>query len=205
MLYSFKSRRSRYHPPVSRAKLWLGYQLKTRDDLEQYIEPRITIHSNKRKTGAKLSQHKLITALLARSQSKVWWQAQLEWEFVAIYKGNGGDSCLCGHTPIIELCKLRNKLNHNNAIVGNCCVKRFLRLQTDLIFNAVKRIEKDSIKSVNLRTLNLAIREAWITEWEFDFYQRIHRKQFKNLTPKQASIKIDLNQKILRRIRTNKK
>ena len=152
-----------------------------------------------------MSQQKLITALLARSQSKIWWQAQLEWEFVTIYKGNGEDSCLCGHAPIIELCKLRNKLNENTAIVGNCCVKRFMNIQTDLIFAAVKRIERDSTKSVNVRTLNHAIREAWITEWEYDFYQRIHRKQFKNLTPKQASIKIELNQKILKRIRSNKK
>lgn len=152
-----------------------------------------------------MSQHKLITALLARSQSTVWWRARLEWEFVTLYKGNGDDSCLCGHTPIIELCKLRNKLNNNTAIVGNCCVKRFLNLQTDLIFDAVKRIERDSTKSVNLHTLTHAIREGWITEWEFNFYRQIHRKPFKKLSPKQASIKIDVNRKILRRIQNNAK
>ena len=152
-----------------------------------------------------MSQHKLITALLARSQSDLWREARLEWEFLTIYKGRGDDSCLCGHTPIIELCKLRNKLNDNTAIVGNCCVKRFLNIQTDLIFDAVKRIERDSTKSVNLRTLQQAISEAWITEWEFNFYKRIHKKQFRKLSPKQASIKMEVNRKILRRIRNNKK
>jgi len=161
--------------------------------------------SSHKETGAKLSQYKLVTALLALSQSQVWWQAKLEWEFVTVYKGKGKDSCLCGHTPIVELCKLRNRLNNNTAIVGNCCVKRFLNLQTDLIFDAVNRIEIDPIKSVNLRTLNQAISDAWITEWEYDFYKKILRKQSRKLSPKQASIKMEVNRKILRRIRNNKK
>ena len=152
-----------------------------------------------------MSQYKLITALLALSQSKVWWQAKLEWEFVTIYKGKGKDGCLCGHTPIVELCKLRNRLNNNTAIVGNCCVKRFLNLQTDLIFDAVNQIERDPKKSVNLRTLNQAISDAWITEWEYDFYKKILRKQSRKLSPKQTSIKMEVNRKILSRIRNNKK
>ena len=152
-----------------------------------------------------MSQYKLITALLALSQSKDWWRAKVEWEFVTVYKGKGKDSCLCGHTPIVELCKLGNKLNNNTAIVGNCCVKRFLNIQTDLIFDAVNRIERDPKKSVNLRTLNQAISNAWITEWEYDFYKKIFRKDSGKLSPKQVSIKMEVNRKILRRIRNNKK
>lgn len=152
-----------------------------------------------------MSQHKLITALLALSQSEVWRRAQREWEFVTIYKGNGEDSCLCGHTPIIELCEIRNKLNDSTAIVGNCCVKRFLNIQTDLIFDAVKRIERDPTRSVNLHTLNQAISEAWITEWEYDFYKQIQKKQFRKLSPKRAAKKIEVNHKILRRIRNHRR
>ena len=152
-----------------------------------------------------MSQHKLITALLALSQSDVWREAQLEWEFATIYRGQGDDSCLCGHTPIIELCKLRNKLNDNNAIVGNCCVKRFLNIQTDLIFDAVKRIERDHTRSVNLRTLNQAVREAWITKWEYDFYKQIHRKPFRKLSPNRAAKKMEVNRKILRLIRDSRR
>jgi hypothetical protein len=151
-----------------------------------------------------MSQYRLITALLARSQSKVWWQAQLEWEFVTVQRGDGKHGCLCGHSPIVNLCKLRNKLNMNTAIVGNCCVKRFLNLPTNSIFDAVKRIEQDPTRSVNLQTLNHVRGEAWITEWEYDFYRQIQRKQFKKLSPKRASIKIEINHKILRRIRNNK-
>ena len=152
-----------------------------------------------------MSQHRLITALLALSQSDVWREAQLEWEFATIYQGQGDDSCLCGHTPIIELCKLRNKLNANTAIVGNCCVKRFLNMQIDQIFDAVKRIERDPRRSVNLRTLNQAISEAWITEWEYDFYKQIQKKQFGKLSPKRAAKKIEVNHKILRRIRNRRR
>ena len=173
--------------------------------LDLHTEPRISLHSNRRQTGEKLSQHKLITALLALSQSDVWREAQLEWEFATIYQGQGDDSCLCGHTPIIELCKLRNKLNANTAIVGNCCVKRFFNIQTDLIFDAVKRIERDPTRSVNLRTLNQAVSEAWITRWEYDFYKQIHKKQYRKLSPKRAAIKIEVNHKILRRIRNNRR
>lgn len=153
----------------------------------------------------KMSQYRLTTALLARSQSKVWCQAQREWEFVTVQRGDGKDGCLCGHSPIVNLCKLRNKLNKNTAIVGNCCVKRFLNLPTNSIFDAVKRIEQDPTRSVNLQTLNHVRDEAWITEWEYDFYRQIQRKQFKKFSPKRASIKIEINHKILWRIRNNKK
>lgn len=175
------------------------------DLLDLPAEPRISIHFNIRKIGEKLSQHKLISALLARSQSDVWREARLEWEYVTLYKGRGQDSCLCGHTPIIELCEIRNKLNDNTAIVGNCCVKRFLNIQTDLIFHAVKRIERDHTRSVNLRTLNQAISEAWITEWEYDFYKKIQKKQFRKLSPKRAAKKIEVNHKILRRIHNRRR
>jgi len=62
--------------------------IRARDALALHLEPRITIYSYARKVGEKLSQHKLITELLARSQSDVWRQAQREWEFVTIYRGS---------------------------------------------------------------------------------------------------------------------
>jgi len=147
-----------------------------------------------------MSQHKLITEMLALSKSDYWVQAQDEWDFVEMHKGEGKDSCICGKTPIRYLCKLQNLFTHNTVIVGNCCVKQFWGFRADLIFAAVKRVNEDLTRSVNLPTLALAVRLKWITLWEYNFYTNIRGKAYENLSLNQAPIKDEINGKILRRI-----
>jgi hypothetical protein len=106
------------------------------------------------------------------------------------------DTCLCGHNPIIENCILRNRLNANQVLVGNCCVKKFIGLPSDKIFQAVKRIRKDIVKSLNEEAVQHAHERHWINQWERDFYFDVMRKR--NLSPKQATIKTRINEKVLR-------
>ena len=94
---------------------------------------------------------------------------------------------------------LSNRVNANQATVGNCCVKKFIGLPSDKIFEAMKRIRKDSAKSANAETIQHAFERHWINEWEKNFYFTIMRKR--NLTPKQAAKKEDINLRILQSLK----
>lgn len=94
-----------------------------------------------------MSEYKLTQAILQRSVASNWDEAKLEWNLEDMYEADEPDTCLCGHTPIIELCILRNRLNNNDALVGNCCVKKFIGLPSDKIFQALRRVRKDTEKA----------------------------------------------------------
>lgn len=52
-----------------------------------------------------------------------------------MYEVDEPDTCLCGHSPIIEICVLTNILNGKVAEVGNRCGKRFLPGQLSVEIN----------------------------------------------------------------------
>nr|WP_315232145.1 hypothetical protein [uncultured Albidiferax sp.] len=146
-----------------------------------------------------MSEYKLAAGIIALSSASGWDAAKLEWALYEVFEADEPDTCLCGHFPIIENCVLRNKTNGRLATVGNCCVKKFIGLPSDLIFQAVKRVRADSTKSLNGESLTHALDKGWINDWESDFYFRIMRKR--NLTAKQADKKWQINQKFLYNMR----
>ena len=149
-----------------------------------------------------MSEYQLTKEIVARSNAKAWDAAKLEWALEEVYEAEEPDTCLCGHFPIIEICVLRNKVNRNTAIVGNCCVKKFIGLPSDKIFQAVKRVRKDTEKSLNAEAVQHAVDRGWITEWEKDFYFDIMRKR--NLSPKQAAKKAQINEKFMHNMQRKK-
>lgn len=140
-----------------------------------------------------MSEYKLTTELLKLSQSQKWDEAKLEWELIDIERVEEPEECLCGHYPILEICLIKNSKTNNESRVGNCCVKKFNN-KSDKIFRSVAKIRKDIEKSVNAETLELAIRNRWISDKEYKFYMDIIRKR--NLSDKQLSWKKSINQKI---------
>ena len=86
-----------------------------------------------------MSQYKLSAEIVAQSEAQAWDEAKLEWKLDHIYWEEEPDTCLCGHYPINELCILRNAKNGNTALVGNCCVKKFMGLPSDKIFQSLKK------------------------------------------------------------------
>ena len=142
-----------------------------------------------------MSQQQLTTEILARSHSQEWATAKIEWLLEEIYEDESFDTCLCGHFPIREICLLRNKINQHLVKVGNCCVKKFIGLPSDKIFQAIKRIRKDSEKSLNTEAVQYALHRGWISAWEHDFYLDIMKKR--KLSPKQATKKTDIHAKFL--------
>ncbi|WP_409028537.1 hypothetical protein OX462_12315 [Janthinobacterium sp. SUN098] len=146
-----------------------------------------------------MSEYRLTTEIIERSEAANWDQAKLEWGLAEVYQADEPETCLCGHFPIVELCVLRNKLNASIATVGNCCVKKFLGLPSDLIFQAVKRVRADNDKSLNGESIEHAFGKGWINQWERDFYFQVMRKR--KLSDKQASTKRSINLKMMRNMR----
>jgi hypothetical protein len=146
-----------------------------------------------------VSQSQLIAEILERSVAHTWDEARREWSLYEIYEADEPETCLCGHFPIIELCVLHNRRNGIQVTVGNWCVKNFLGLPSDRIFQAVKRIRRDPSNSLNPEALQHAFERQWINEWERDFYLSTMHKR--NPTEKQSAKKLQINDRVLRHVR----
>jgi hypothetical protein len=146
-----------------------------------------------------MSQQQLAYEITKLSETPVWETAREEWKLHTIYEDDSLDTCLCGHYPIKEICILENKLNHKHAKVGNCCVKKFLGLPSDLIFAAVKRIRLDTEKALNHEALQYALSKGWVNAWEHDFYKNTMTKRV--LSPKQKAKRIQVNTLFLQRMK----
>ena len=145
-----------------------------------------------------MSEYNLTQRIIALSHASSWILAKQEWSLHSIYQAEEPDTCLCGHFPIIEICVLRNKLNDNETVVGNYCVRKFIGLPTDKIFQAIKRISIDHSKSLNAEAIVHFHYKEWINDWEYDFYSDILRKRV--LSIKQLSKKMQINGKVLSRV-----
>jgi len=146
-----------------------------------------------------MPQFQLTGEIVERSVARTWDEAKLEWSLLEVYESDEPEPCLCGHYPIVELCVLLNRRNKNQATVGNCCVKKFVGLPSEKIFQAVKRVRKDKSKSLNAEAVQHAFKRGWINEWEKDFHFNIMRKR--SLTSRQEDKKVEINQLVLLRMR----
>ena len=138
---------------------------------------------------------RLRQAILARSQASDWETARKEWGLVTIFEAGEPETCLCGHYPIIDICEIANRLTKRNAEVGNCCVKRFLGLRSDLIFTGLKRIRKDLDKSLNADAIAYFREKGVLDDWEYGFLQNTMRKR--SLSFAQAEKRRGINRKVL--------
>lgn len=151
------------------------------------------------------SNWKLPQELIALSNGTQWPGVLKEWvlDYVDML-GTDEDleTCLCHHHPIREVCHIVNTENENTAIVGNCCVKKFGATSqvagTHKIFDALKRIRKDSDKSANEELIEYALENEIINKTDHKFY--INNWRARNLTEKQAKYKNGLNKKIIKHI-----
>lgn len=137
-------------------------------------------------------------AILARSDSKIWEAAKLEWRLHQISEADEPETCLCTHFPIIEICTLRNTKNGKFADVGNVCVKKFMGIRSDKIFSCIKRIRKDMDKAPNAETIELLHEQRLLSTWERSFSHDTIRKR--NLSAGQLLKRHEINRKILENI-----
>jgi len=133
--------------------------------------------------------------ILALSRSREWATAAGEWSLETVYFAGAAQTCLCTHSPIIEICVLLNEQTRASVEVGNCCVKRFLKLPSDTVFDAIKRIQKDPAKALNEAAIDLFHRKKWLTDYEAAFCRNTRAKR--SLSGKQAAVRQRINKKVL--------
>jgi len=143
------------------------------------------------------NRFQLFREIIARSVAQHWREAKREWELVDIYREDEPLECLCGHTPIIEICVLRNRRNGNDAIVGNVCVNKFLGIDSNLIFEGLRRISEDPTKGLNAAATLHAFEKKWINEWEKNFSLNTNKKR--KLSAKQEVKREEINRRVLAR------
>lgn len=146
-----------------------------------------------------MNNAKLLEGLLALSAAQDWESARMEWSLVDVAESGEGDRCLCGHHPVHDLCRMRNSATGLEALVGNCCAKRFMGMHSDAIFSGIKRVAANPSKSLGDEALALATRNGWITGWEEALYRKASQK--KGVTDSQAAKKAEINERILARVR----
>jgi hypothetical protein len=144
------------------------------------------------------NEYQLSREIIARSNATTWDEAKLEWDLAAIYHQAEPETCLCGHFPIIEICVLQNRLNGNRAIVGNVCVKKFMGLPSERIFQAVRRIRKDPSRPLNAEAIEHAFQHGWINDWERRFCFDTMRKR--KPSQKQLNIRLQINENVLKNV-----
>lgn len=143
------------------------------------------------------NRFQLFREIIARSVADNWEEAKREWDLVEIYREDEPLTCLCGHTPIIEICVLRNRLNAGTAIVGNVCVNKFLGIESELIFEGLRRVNKDPDKGLNAAATLYAFEKGWINEWEKNFSLDTNKKR--KLSDKQQVKRDQINRRVLAR------
>lgn len=141
----------------------------------------------------------LKNTILALSKASDWEVARKEWSILNIFDADEPETCSCGHYPIIEVCVISNQFTSATTHVGNSCVKRFLGLRSDRLFNAIKRIRKDETKSLNADAISFFRRTGLLSDWEYDFLQDTMRKR--DLTDRQLKKRRAINQMVLVAVR----
>jgi hypothetical protein len=150
-----------------------------------------------------MSEYKLTSEIMSRSVGPTWDEAKLEWELENINIAEEPSTCLCGHFPIVELCTIHNKKNGNRTIVGNCCVKKFIGLPSEKIFQAVKRVQKDWWRALNAETIDYAHKKGWIDNWQRKFYSNTMRKRISGMSTKQSQKRHEINRRIVEQMAKN--
>ena len=148
--------------------------------------------------GEKSNEYQLIKEIISRSVSGQWDEAKQEWHLSEIYREDEPLTCLCGHTPIIEICVLKNKLNNKDAIVGNVCVNKFLGIASEQIFAGLRRIKKDINKGLSPAATAYSHERGWLNDWEKEFCLNTSRKRA--LSEKQKTVRVKINLRVLSKV-----
>lgn len=140
--------------------------------------------------------YKLTEEIIALSESENWAFAKNEWEFTYAYMSEEFQTCLCGRYPIHQICVLKNSENSNETEVGNCCVNKFLGIESaNKIFTSVKRIKDDSSRSMSIEVLEYLLEKKAISPSDYDFYSDIIKKR--KFSYKQLEWKKRINKKLI--------
>lgn len=150
------------------------------------------------------NEFQLMERIVEMSVADDFQKAKLEWMLVRIYKEDEGQ-CLCGHSPIINHCVLRNKLNGNETVVGSSCVQKFIGLPTEKLFASYTYIVKDKQSYLGMELIEYLHEHDIINDWEYEFLKSTFRKRFEWLSEKQQEKRLQINRKVIDYMNQEKK
>jgi hypothetical protein len=136
--------------------------------------------------------YNLPTAIISLSIAKNWDEARAEWylDHVEFADNFENYDCICGHKNIKELCYIQNRYNDSTALVGNCCVKKFMNeCGSDRIFQALKD------ERINEDLANYCHHKEIINDWEHGFLLDVWRKR--KMSHKQRRKFLQIRDKIM--------
>jgi hypothetical protein len=157
-----------------------------------------------RKTGDSRAAYRLAQEIVALSVADNWSEAKREWGLVSVFITAPDEcaTCLCGHSPIRELCLIRNRENGAEAIVGNVCVTRFLGLPAGRIFRGLHCIAANPEAALAPAVVELL--RAWgvITDRERQFLLDMaeRKKRHRPLSDRQRAWLTDINHSLPARV-----
>jgi hypothetical protein len=141
----------------------------------------------------KTTKHEiLVKTLIEYSSSSNWYKAKKEWFINDIYETDRDyERCSCSHYPIKEIITIHNKINDNELIIGNCCIKKIIEDENDYakFFQAIRN------KKINKAVIDQSYKDGILNKWEDDFMLNVWRKR--KLSEKQNSAYSKIKQKIL--------
>jgi hypothetical protein len=139
---------------------------------------------------------KILSAeIIKRSSAKDWATAKREWSLLSIYEADEDETCLCQHTPIREICVIRNAVTCQVTEVGNVCIKKFFGIRSDLIFVALSRVRRDITKSLNPDAITFFHQRSVVNNWESRFLQDTCKKR--SLSAAQMRKRVEINQRVI--------
>lgn len=141
------------------------------------------------------NEFQLMERIVEMSAADNFQEAKKEWILERVYKGVG--VCLCGHSPILKLCVLRNTKNNEKTIVGSSCVQKFIGIKTEHLFKSYELIVKNPEAYLDLLFIEYLFKHDVINEWEYEFLKSTFRKKFEWLSEKQQAKRIQLNNKVV--------
>jgi hypothetical protein len=146
--------------------------------------------------GGGHNEIKFKAAILALSTSSDWDEAKAEWDLHFVYIDAADRACECEHSPIHQICVIKNRKNSASTEVGNVCVRRFLRLLSNRIFSVLKRLQSDIQKSLNPVALDLFRDRGVISYGEAEEY-KVYWRRRTTLSDDQRAQKLDINTRVL--------
>lgn len=161
------------------------------------------LHGHRFEPYDKSHPWKLPNELIKLSKAGTWGRAIKEWTLVSVElldSDEENEHCLCGH-PIREICTVRNKLNHNTAIIGNRCIMKFGNDATEEfqsvgnICKGLKKIKRSYTKAPNQALIEHCFKQNIITERDKKFCEDTIDK--KRLTEGQEGYRYNLNRQII--------
>lgn len=150
------------------------------------------------------NEFKLSQEMIKLSVADKWSDAKLEWKLDFILKIEDEETCLCSHTPIKELCYMKNIKNNNTAIIGNVCVTKFIGIDSERIFLSIRNIYINRDKAINEDLALYAKDKNLINEWEYNFSISTLSKRARSLTDKQLEKRIIINNKLIDAIKAKR-